>query len=233
MSRLLRISGQVLPVTLERADLCARLQSGEVIRGESNIDLRGQRSPKIDRVFLDPQVSASPRALSAIMDADVVVLGPGDLYTSIIPNLLVTGVSEALATTQATCIYVCNLMTKLGETDDFKASDFVGEMVRYMGGPHLDWVMVNSQEVPAEVRDAYLAEEAVPVVPDMELVRKQVPGVLAARLSNNQVPLKHDQKRVAEAVARIADIGRILDPVAGKGSRSLVAPVHHRSSAVS
>ena len=99
---------------------------------------------------MDPPASASPKALSAILDADVVVLGPGDLYTSIIPNLLVTGVPQVLAATQATRIYVCNLMTKLGETDDFKVSDFVGEIIRYMGGPSLDWVMVNTQEVSLE-----------------------------------------------------------------------------------
>ena len=222
MSRLLRITGQVIPVALDRADLCAELQNGDLVRGESNIDLRGQRTPRIKKVFLDPPASASPRALNAILDADVVVLGPGDLYTSIIPNLLVTGIPAALAATQATRIYVCNLMTKLGETDDFKASDFVGEMVRYLGGPHLDWVMVNTQEVPAEVREAYRAEEAIPVVPDLEMVRKQVPGVLAARLCNNQVPLKHDQKRIAEAVARISDMGRIQGPFAQNGSLALL-----------
>jgi uncharacterized cofD-like protein len=233
MSRLLRITGQVIPVALDRADLCAELQNGELIRGESNIDLRGQRVPKIKRVFLDPPASANPKALSAILDADVVVLGPGDLYTSIIPNLLVTGVLQTLAATQATRIYVCNLMTKLGETDDFKASEFVGEMIRYMGGPRLDWVMVNTQEVPAEVRDAYLAEGAVPVIPDLELVRKQVPGVLAARLSNNQIPLKHDQKRIAEAVARIADMGRVQNAVAQNGTLAPAAPIKHWPTVVS
>jgi uncharacterized cofD-like protein len=156
-----------------------------------------------------------------------VVLGPGDLYTSIIPNLLVTGVPQVLAATQATRIYVCNPMTKLGETDDFKVSDFVGEIIRYMGGPSLDWVMVNTQEVSLEVRKAYLAEEAVPVVPDLELVRRQVPGVLAARLSNNQIPPKRDQKRVAEVVVRIAEVGRVQGASVRNGSLAAAARINH------
>jgi hypothetical protein len=93
--------------------------------------------------------------------------------------------------------------------------------------------MVNTQEVPAEVRDAYLAEGAVPVIPDLELVRKQVPGVLAARLSNNQIPLKHDQKRIAEAVARIADMGRVQNTAAQNGTLAPAAPMKHWPTVVS
>ena len=209
MSRLLRISGHVIPVALKRADLCAELANGNLLRGESSIDLRGQRDPRIQRVFLDPAVDCNVKAVNAIMEADLVILGPGDLYTSIIPNLLVTGIPEALASTQAIRIYVCNLMTKLGETDDFRASDFVHEMMRYLGGSNLDWVLVNAQQVPAEVRHAYLAEGALPVVSDLAAVRKQVPGVFVGRLGNNQIPLKHDHTRIAEAALRIAEMGRV------------------------
>jgi uncharacterized cofD-like protein len=209
MARLLRITGQVVPVSLERADLCAELEDGQLLRGESTIDLRGQREPRIKQVFLDPEVHANPKAVRAILEADVVVLGPGDLYTSIIPNLLVSGIPEALAATRATRVYVCNLMTKLGETDDYQASNFVEEMIHYLGSPCLDWVMVNSGKMPHEVKEAYRNEGASPVVVDLERVRSHVPGVFATHLGNNQVPLKHDSQRVAELVMRIADTGRI------------------------
>ncbi|MFQ6030449.1 MAG: uridine diphosphate-N-acetylglucosamine-binding protein YvcK [Dehalococcoidia bacterium] len=152
MSRLLRIHGQVIPVSLEWADLCAELKDGETLRGESSIDLRGQSSPHIDRVFLDPQVKANPQAVKAIRQADLVILGPGDLYTSVIPNLLAEGIREALAETKATRVYVCNLMTKLGETDDFKSSDFVREMNRYLAANSLDWALINAREVPKGYR---------------------------------------------------------------------------------
>lgn len=233
MARLLRITGQVVPVSLDRADLCAELEDGRLLRGESTIDLRRQRDPRIMRVFLDPGVSANPKAIGAILDADVVVLGPGDLYTSIIPNLLVDGISEALAATQATRVYVCNLMTKLGETDDFQASKFVGEMIHYLGSPCLDWVMVNSGQMSQEVKEAYHKEGASPVAVDLERVRSHVPGVFATHLGNNQVPLKHDSQRVAELVMRIADMGRIGGAVSQNGQNghsgheSVPSPVKH------
>jgi uncharacterized cofD-like protein len=221
MARLLRITGQVLPVSLDRADLCAQLEDGELLRGQSTIDLRGQREPRINKVFLDPGVSANPKAIRAILEADVVVLGPGDLYTSIIPNLLVDGIPDALAATQATRVDVCNLMTKLGETDDFQASNFVGEMIHYLGSPCLDWVMVNSGTMLQEVKEAYLYEGASPVVVDLEKVRSHVPGVFATHLGNNQVPLKHDSQRVAELVMRIADMGRVGSSQPTQGVESI------------
>ena len=207
MSRMLRITGQVIPVSLERADLCAELADGQLLRGESTIDLRGRPHPPIHKVYLDPPVTANPRAVDAILDADVVVLGPGDLYTSIIPNLLAQGINGALAETKATRIYLCNLMTKLGETDGFKVSDFVREMNRYMGGAVLDWALVNSGEVPAFVRDVYREEGAHPVVADLEETRRHVPRLAATPLGNGQVPLQHEPGRVAQAILEIAQTG--------------------------
>jgi len=225
LARLLRITGQVIPVSLERADLCAELADGQLLRGESTIDLRGESSPRIDRVFLDPSVAANPRAVKAILEADVVVLGPGDLFTSVIPNLLSEGISQALADTRAIRIYACNLMTKPGETDGFKASDFVREIVRYLGRSNLDWVLINSQAISKEVREAYRLEGACPVQCDKAAVRKQVPGVFVSHLGNNQIPLNHDQNRIAEAVLRIAEMGRIHRILDGQSSqvRSTVA----------
>lgn len=215
MARLLRITGQVIPVALERADLCAELRDGRVIRGESNIDLRRERCPRIQRVFLDPPIRANPKAIEAILDADAVVLGPGDLYTSVIPNLLAEGISQALATTSATRIYACNLMTKLGETDNFKASDFVGEIIKYMGGPHLDWALINSRPILEAVQDVYRSEAASPVEADLEDVRLNELGVFATCLANNQLPLKHEPERIAEAVLSMAGLGRVREVAAG------------------
>lgn len=223
LARLLRITGQVIPVSLERADLCAELADGRLLRGESTIDLRGESYPKIERVFLDPPAAANPRAEKAILDADVVVLGPGDLFTSVIPNLLSEGISQALADTRAIRIYACNLMTKPGETDGFKASDFVREIIRYLGGSNLDWMLINSQEIPQEVREAYHLAGARPIQCDMAAVRRQVPGVLVSRLGNDQVPFNHHQKRIAKAVLKIAEIGRIQKKLAGvNGQKSRV-----------
>jgi uncharacterized cofD-like protein len=160
-------------------------------------------------VFLDPTVPANPRGIKAILEADVVVLGPGDLYTSIVPNLLAEGVPQALGETQATRIYICNLMTKPGETDDFKASDFVREIIRYLGGPNLDWALVNTGKMSQVVKEAYRNEGAYPVAADLEAVRKCAPGVFGTHLGNNQVPLKHEPERVAEVIFSIASLGRV------------------------
>jgi uncharacterized cofD-like protein len=226
MASILRITGHVVPVTLERADLCAELGNGDVVRGESNIDLRGERFPRIQRVFLDPSVRANPNAIQAILDADAVVLGPGDLYTSIIPNLLAGGITQALATTKATRIYVCNLMTKLGETDDFKASDFVREITRYLGGPNLDWVLINNRAVSEAVRQAYLGESAHPVEADLDAVQQYSLGVLATPLGNNQIPLKHEPDLVAKVVLSITSLGRLPKARAGSNGQR-PDPVHY------
>ena len=208
MARLLQITGRVIPVSTQRADLCAELSNGQVLRGESAIDTRRQPYPRIRRMFLDPPVQANPRAAQAIREADVVVLGPGDLYTSVVPNLLVDGIRQELAASRATRVYVCNLMTKLGETDDFKASDFVRAVCDYAGAGHLDWAMVNTRPVSPAAQEAYLAKGSRPVLVDLDAVTRCVPGVFAATLSNNQVPLKHDSDRIAEAVLSIAGLGR-------------------------
>ena len=213
MARLLQIQGRVIPVSLERAELCAELVDGYVVRGESNIDLRRQPDPKIKRVYLDLPVHANLKAEKAILSADVVVLGPGDLYTSIIPNLLAEGICEALAETQATRIYICNLMTKMGETDHFKGSDFVREIIRYLGSPSLDWVLINNGDTPKKVLENYLNEGSYPVEPDVGKVGRYVSGVFAACLGNSQVPLQHEPSRVAEVVFEIASLGRTSEIV--------------------
>ena len=125
-SRILAVQGQVLPVTLKKGNLYAELEDGAIIKGETNIDIpKHDGNLKIKKVWLKPKVSANAEALEAIMKADAVIIGPGDLYTSIVPNLLVDGVVKALNKTKAKKIYFVNLMTKFGETNGFKASDFV------------------------------------------------------------------------------------------------------------
>jgi uncharacterized cofD-like protein len=132
-ARLLRIQGRVLPVTRDDTRLVAELADGTMIIGEHNIDVRTV-SPDvpIQRVFLSPEPQVSESAKEAIESADLVVMGPGDLFTSLIPNLLVRGVPEAIHRCRGTRVLVCNLMTKHGETDNFHASDFVAEVLRYL-----------------------------------------------------------------------------------------------------
>lgn len=200
MSRMLEITDKVIPVALDPADLCAELEDGTQLRGESTIDLRGGNLPRIKNMFLDPVVDANPRALEAIQAADAIVLGPGDLYTSIIPNLLAANISEAVASSRAPKIYVCNLMTKLGETEDYTTADFASEIVRYLGGSRLDSVLVNSNPVPLDAQEKYAGEGAQPVLHDAAGLRRQTRSVMAVPLSINHPKVRHDPNRVAEAV---------------------------------
>lgn len=209
ISRILQVQGRVLPVTLGKADLCAELEDGRIIHGESHIDLRTAPLPRIQRIFLDTEVEANPRAVQAIAEADAVVIGPGDLYTSILPIFLVKGMAEALSTSRATRIYVCNLMTKLGETDGFKASDFLRELEHYTGGAHVDWAIVNTSVPPGTVRATYEDEGAQLVEADMDTVGRHVNGVFAASLATDGLPLRHAPDVVGAAVMRIVRAGRV------------------------
>lgn len=156
--------------------------------------------PKIVDVFLDPVVDANPRALEAIEKADAIVFGPGDLYTSIVPNLLARNVAEAVSSSNARKIYVCNLMTKLGETEGFATSDFAGEIVRYLDGSKLDSVLVNSRPVPSDTLVRYAGEGAVPVDHDEITLSQHTQSVMAVPLSINHPKVRHDPERLAEAV---------------------------------
>ena len=123
----------------------------------------------IDYVYLDPPAQVYPPVVEAILEADLVVMGPGDLYTSIIPNLMVDGVGDAIARTRAKVVYTSNLMTKPGESDSFKVSDFVKEVKGYMGPRgRIDYLLVNSGPMPEEVVDRYRSSNAHPVELDTE-----------------------------------------------------------------
>lgn len=209
LAKMLRVRGRVLPVTLGRADLCAELADGTVLHGESKIDRRGTPFPRIRRVFLDTAVEANPRALQAIAEADAVVIGPGDLYTSILPVFLAKGMPEALAASPATRIYVCNLMTKPGETDGFKASGFLREFERYTGRASIDWAIVNSAVPQRAVQAAYGAEGARMVEADTDAIRRHVSGFVTGSLASDDLPLRHVPERVGEAVMQILRRGPV------------------------
>lgn len=169
-SRLLKIKGQVIAVTWEHAHLFAELADGTVIKGEANIDVpKHDASIPIKRVFLEPAVAANPEAVAAIERSDFIVLAPGDLFTSSIPNLLVKDIPQALQRARAPLIYVLNLMTKHGETDGYTASRHIAEMVRY-GGRVPDAILAHGGKTSADLASRYQAEESYPVKLDVEAV---------------------------------------------------------------
>ncbi|MSQ14126.1 MAG: YvcK family protein [Dehalococcoidia bacterium] len=147
-SRLLGVQGEVIPVSLDDTHLGARLADGTRLLGEEIIDHLPPGSLPIVEVFLEPQAQANPRAVDALVRANVIVLGPGDLYTSLLPNLLVTGISEALRASHARTIMVCNLANRPGQTDGFTLASYLKEVLRYLGAASLDAALVNSATLP-------------------------------------------------------------------------------------
>lgn len=158
--KLLNVKGKVVPVTTDDINLCAELENGEIVEGEANIDVpQHDGSLKIERAFLKPQGKINSKAEKELKGADAIVIGPGDLYTSIIPNLLVEGVPEAIKGSKAEKFYICNLMTKHGETNGFVASDFVKVIKEYLKGD-LDYVLINNEKPSPERIEKYEKEGA-------------------------------------------------------------------------
>ena len=190
IGQILNVSGKVIPVTLEQSELCAELEGSQIIQGESNIDTRATPLPRIKKIYLNPEVGANPKAIQAVLEADTLVFGPGDLYTSILPNLLAKGMVEAIDACQATRLYVCNLMTKPGETDGFKASDFIKEVSNYLSPGKVDWALVNTATPTPDVLQAYETENACIVEPDLDVVSKYVYGTISKGFALIEVPLR-------------------------------------------
>ncbi len=202
--QLLNIKGTVLPVTAEQTNLCAELEDGQVIRGEKNIDMpKHDPMLRIQRVFLQPSVRAYAKALAAIRAADKIVIGPGDLYTSIIPNLLVDGIADAIRDAPAKKVYICNLTTKYGETNSFRAADFVREITKYLGGSGLDVVIVNKQALPREWAEKYRAENAEQVAYTHEELAAFGAHVIEADLLDIQAIVRHNSFKLYELITRL------------------------------
>lgn len=157
MSNVLAVTGSVLPMTLSDVKLCAKLKNGEVVVGESKIPEKVVRcKSRIDKIFTEPEVSFPlSETITAIEEADLIVLGPGSLYTSVIPNLLVNGIVESIKASEASKIYTCNVMTQPGETDCYSVYDHVDGILRHSREDFLDYVIGNLETVDADILKKY------------------------------------------------------------------------------
>ncbi|MGA7569513.1 MAG: YvcK family protein [Candidatus Aquilonibacter sp.] len=201
-SRVLNIVGRVLPTTLSVVQLCAELDDGTIVEGESNIP---QARGKIKRVFFDPP-AAEPlnEVIDAIRSADAIVLGPGSLFTSILPNFLVDRITSEVAHASAVKIYVCNVMTQPGETDHMTASDHVEALFRDAGARVCDYVIVND-EPPHKLLGTYLEEQQEPVVPDVERIEALGLVVVREQMISENVTVRHDPEKLADTVIDVID----------------------------
>lgn len=198
ISKVMAIRGQVLPSTLENVVLCAQLEDGSNIKGESTIS---RSVKKINKVYLEP-ADCFPLidALSAIEEADAIVLGPGSLYTSIIPNLLVKGIPEAIQKSKALKIYACNIMTQPGETERYSASQHLKIILDYVGVNVVDYAIVNVEEIPRRLIKKYREEGSTPVQPDLKEVQKLGVKVAQAKMVYQSDVVRHDPHKLSKAV---------------------------------
>lgn len=201
-SRVLNIVGRVLPATLSVVRLCAELYDGRIIEGESNIP---KAKGRIKRVFFDPDlVEPLDEALDAIAHADAIVLGPGSLYTSILPNLLIDRISSAIARARGVKVYICNVMTQPGETEGMTAADHVEALFEGAGENVCDFVIVND-EPPSKLRKTYEEEGQLPVAPDIVRIEAMGLTVVQAQMIAENQTVRHDPEKLGLAVLDVID----------------------------
>lgn len=201
LSRLFAVRGRVLPAAGEAVVLHAEMADGTIITGESKIPEAGG---VIKRVFLEPaDVEPLPEALEAIQKADAILLGPGSLYTSILPNLLVPKLAEAVVSSNAIKIFVCNVMTQPGETDNYTVSDHLQAVYDHIGLHLFDYVIVNDGEIPEQVQSKYAEKGARPVVLDQEALDGNGYTVIADKLVLFRTYLRHDTDKLSHHIYQL------------------------------
>lgn len=208
--KVLRIKGSVIPVTFTETNLYAAYEDGSTVTEEHLIDEPVHDGTlRIVDSYLKPEAVPNPEAITAIMDADLVVLGPGDLYTSLLPNLLVSGVSDALKSTKATIVYVMNLMTKYGQTYNFTASDHLAAIEKVLGQA-IHAVLINTSKLSQKALSVYADFHEVPVVDDViadapyRVIRAPLVSETLYKKSSSDTLIRslirHDSARLAGAL---------------------------------
>jgi uncharacterized cofD-like protein len=213
LAEILDVRGRILPVTMDQATLVAELTDGKRIFGEKAIDIpRGDQREKIKEVFLVPHhcdtIHVHPPVIEAIDSSDFIILGPGDLFTSIVPNLVVPGVAEAIRRSQATLLYIVNIMTKYGETHNFSGADFVQGLEGFTRR-QLDGVIYNSTSPPTEICAIYATQKAECVLinpADAYWERRKIFATDLLDTSGNIV--RHDSQKLAVLLESIFNGGK-------------------------
>ena len=199
-SRVLSIRGRVLPATLDDMKLVAEMEDGRIVHGESTIP---EAHGRIKRLFTEPaNCKALEDVIQAIRNAELIILGPGSLYTSVIPNLLVKQISEEIIKSKARKIYVCNIMTQPGETDNYTVSDHLKALIQHSGSNKIvDAVLVNDY-LPEKLADIYQKSGSYPVKLDTQEVKKLGIKIVAKKLiqDSKEGLVRHSSNRVARAV---------------------------------
>ncbi|HEY5236004.1 MAG TPA: gluconeogenesis factor YvcK family protein [Rhabdochlamydiaceae bacterium] len=212
VGKILFIKGKVIPVTTHLVRLKMILKNCHVLEGEREIYLSQEIEKGYSSIYLEPYPKANPHAINEIMNADLIVVGPGGLHTSLIPNFLVEGVSDALRQSDAKKVFVVNLMNRKGQTSKYKVSDYLAEMERFIGEDVFDYVLVNNQNPPKELIELY-AEEGDLVINDVKDDRIRAAALLGELKRNlgtkkdliKRSLIRHDSKKLAQELMNIVN----------------------------
>lgn len=228
VGKILRIKGNVVPVTFDKSDLCVELKNGKIIVGETHIDVveKMEKRPRIIRAFLKPDAELNSDAKKAIDEADYIIIGPGDLYTSIIPNLLVKGVPQYIKNSKAKKIFVMNLMTKYGQTSSYSAKDHLDDIEKYLGKEIINYVLINSKKPRESTLSWYREYEEYPVSDNLKetdrysLIRENLIRDIIVKANSGDVLkrsiIRHDPERLAFEIMKIINSNAINGKSKGK-----------------
>ena len=206
-SKVLAIRGKVVPATVSNVHLVAEYMDGTKTEGEAEIP---NLKSRIKRLTLTENALPTRDALAAIEEADVIILGPGSLYTSVIPNLIIRGMSEAVAKSSAFKIYICNVMTQPGETDRYSASDHVKAIIDHSNSDVIDACLLNDAQIPQNTLGRYREEKAYPVESDIEKIQQMGYRVVAMDLLGVTDYVRHDSKKLNKALINLIESYRVI-----------------------
>ncbi|MFN4212419.1 MAG: uridine diphosphate-N-acetylglucosamine-binding protein YvcK [Microgenomates group bacterium] len=216
-SYILKTKGMVIPVTFEKTNMCVEYANGKIVRGEGKIDKNYKEKSKIIKAFLDPKVFANSQAIKRLLSSDYIIIGPGDVYTSIVPVLLVSGIKEAIKKSKGKIIYILNLMTKSGQTTNYKASDHLNDITFYLGRqPEI--IIINNGKIPKEIINWYNSWGEQVVINDLEDFNYPTKVILADVVDRKKIEkskgdilvdplvrsiLRHDPKKIAKILKKV------------------------------
>jgi len=221
-SKILNVRGEVIPVTKKDTDLYIKLKNGKILDGQNEINHNYEIEPRgIEKIYLNPKAAANPRAIKKILEADAVIIGPGNHYCSIVPNLIVDGIPEAIRRTKAKVIYNCNLVNKKGHTEKFDLDDYVKAINKLVGKDRIDFVAFNTKNPSGKLIRKYESKKELLVRFKKGKNKSRKYNVICADLLSRESAeynkadaissvrsfIRHDSEKLAKVIAEISEIG--------------------------
>jgi len=213
-SRILNIKGEVVPVVNKKVKMHIRLKNNEIMIGENKLD-SSQKIRKIGvrEIFLRPRVSANPEALKKIKEAEMIIIGPGDYFGSLIPNFLVQGISEAIQKTKAKVVYICNLTNKKGQTEKFTLKKYITELNKFIGQERIEIAIFNKKRIASKLIKKYEKKEGKNSVVKLGSLKKKQYKIIQANLleknkleTKDSVFIRHNSDKLAQVIMKILDV---------------------------